>query len=171
MSALWVLLGLVILQRLTELIIAHRNTARLLAQGAVEHGRRHYPIIVGLHVSWLIVMATAIPSDTPVNVIWLAIFLALQAARVWVLWALGPYWTTQVITVPGAPLVRRGPYKFIKHPNYVIVAFEIFALPMVFGATEIAITFFLVNALILWHRIKVENAALASRRDPGDLQK
>lgn len=164
MSALWILLGLVVLQRVAELVLARRNTARLLAQGGVEHGRSHYPVIVGLHAVWLLTMAVGIPPDAPLSTPWLVLFVLLQAGRAWVIRTLGPYWTTRIISIPDAPLVRRGPYKFIRHPNYLVVALEIFVLPMVFGAVEIAVIFFCVNAVILWHRIRIENAALETRQ-------
>ena len=94
----------------------------------------------------------------------MAAFLALQAARVWVLATLGRYWTTRIITLPDAPLVRRGPYRFVRHPNYLIVAAEIAVLPLVFGAWQIALVFSILNLLLLSHRIRRENAALAGRR-------
>ncbi|MGE0658964.1 MAG: isoprenylcysteine carboxylmethyltransferase family protein, partial [Reyranellaceae bacterium] len=89
---------------------------------------------------------------------------ALQALRVWIVLSLGPYWTTRIVTVPGAPLVRRGPYRYLRHPNYVVVTGEIAVLPLIFGAWEIALVFSILNAALLWHRIRIENAALSTRR-------
>jgi methyltransferase len=166
--ALWIVIALVVLLRLAELVYAGRNTARLLAQGGVEHGRRHYPLIVALHAGWLAALALLVPPDTPGQWPWLALFAALQAARVWVIASLGPYWTTRVITLPGAPLVRRGPYRFLRHPNYCVVAAEIAVLPLAFGAWQIALAFSVLNALVLAHRIRVEQAALASRSPVTD---
>jgi methyltransferase len=165
MTWLWALLGLVVLQRLGELIYAHRNTARLLAQGGREFGARHYPLIVLLHLAWLAAMAALVPAETPPLWPWLALFFLLQASRLWVLASLGPYWTTRIITLANAPLVRHGPYRFLKHPNYLVVALEIAVLPLAFGAWQIALVFSLLNALILAHRIRIEDSALAGRRD------
>lgn len=100
----------------------------------------------------------------PVNIVWLSFFLLLQGARVWVMLSLGRYWTTRIITVPGAPVVRRGPYRFCRHPNYVIVVGEIAVLPLAFGAWEIALIFSLLNGALLFHRIRVEDSALETRR-------
>jgi methyltransferase len=165
MTWLWALLGLVVLQRLGELVYAHRNTARLLAQGGRERGARHYPLIVLLHLAWLAAMAVLVPAETQPLWPWPALFFLLQAGRLWVLASLGPYWTTRIITLANAPLVRHGPYRFLKHPNYLVVALEIAVLPLVFGAWQIALVFSLLNALILAHRIRIEDSALAERRD------
>ncbi|MEQ9557781.1 MAG: isoprenylcysteine carboxylmethyltransferase family protein [Rhodospirillales bacterium] len=163
MPILWVVIALVALLRLAELVHARRNTAGLLARGGVEHGRSHYPVIVALHAGWLLALAILVPADTSVHWPWLALFGALQAARVWVIASLGPYWTTRVITLPGAPLVRRGPYRFLRHPNYLVVAAEFAVLPLAFGAWQIALAFSVLNALVLAWRIRVEQAALAPR--------
>ena len=90
--------------------------------------------------------------------------LVLQIGRIWVLASLGRYWTTRIVTLPGAPLVRRGPYRFMRHPNYLIVELEIISLPLAFGATALAFGFGIVNAAMLWWRIRVEDQALAARR-------
>lgn len=162
--ALYLILGFVVLQRLGELAYARRNTARLLARGGVETGAGHYPLIVLLHGGWLIALAVFVRSGADMNLAPLLVFAALQAARVWVLLSLGQQWTTRVVTVPGAPLVAHGPYRVLRHPNYVIVAAEIAILPLVFGAWEIAVAFSLLNAALLRHRIRIENTALATRR-------
>ena len=146
---------------------SQRNTRRLLEEGAVEAGRGHYPLIVALHVVWFLAMLATIPRDAPPNWPWLALFLALQLGRIWVLGSLGRFWTTRVVTLPGAALVRRGPYRFIRHPNYVIVELEFVSLPLAFGAPLLALIFGLANAAMLWWRIRVENGALAARR-PAD---
>lgn len=164
MSVLWAVLLLVALQRLAELVYARRNTRRLLAEGASEVGAAHYPLLVGLHALWLLALALTVPADATPNWLLLAAFLGLQALRVWILLSLGRYWTTRIITLPQAPLVRRGPYRFLRHPNYLVVAGEILILPLAFGAWEVALGFSLANALLLAHRIRLENAALAPRR-------
>lgn len=164
MSLFHFVLGLVVLQRLAELILAQRNTRRLLAKGAVEVGRGHYPLIVALHAAWIAVLALTVPADAPASWPLLGLFLVLQAARIWVIASLGPYWTTRIITLTAAPLVRRGPYRWLRHPNYLVVVLEIAVLPLAFGAVWIALVFSLLNAVLLWHRIRVEAEALAGRR-------
>jgi len=158
------LIGLVAVQRLCEMTYAARNTKRLLARGGIEIGREHYPLIVILHGAWLVAVVLALPVDPPIYPIPLVLFLALQAARIWVIASLGEYWTTRIITVPDAPLVVRGPYRYLKHPNYVVVSGEIAMLPLVFGEIWVAVLFTVLNAAILSLRVKVENAALAARR-------
>ncbi|HMA14256.1 MAG TPA: isoprenylcysteine carboxylmethyltransferase family protein [Kiloniellaceae bacterium] len=164
MSVLWIVLALVAAQRLAELAYAQRNTRRLLAAGGQESGAGHYPLLVGLHALWLISLAIFVPADQPPHWWLLALFAVLQALRLWVLASLGPFWTTRVITLPGVPLVRRGPYRWLRHPNYVVVAAEILVLPLAFGAWEIAVVFSVANAAILALRIRCEERALAPRR-------
>ena len=135
-----------------------------MAEGGIEHGARHYPLIVALHAAWLAALVFLADTSAPLDWTFLGLFAALQIARAWVVSSLGRFWTTRVITLPGAPLVRRGPYRFMRHPNYAVVAGEIAILPLVFGAWEIAIVFSTLNAAMLWHRIGVEEAALAGRR-------
>jgi methyltransferase len=156
--------ALVALQRLAELLYAARNTRRLRRRGAIEHGRSHYPLFALLHGAWLAAILIAVPASTPI--IWppLALFILLQFARLWIVATLGPYWTTRIITLPGAPLIRRGPYRFLRHPNYLVVIGEIALLPLAFGAWRIALVFSLLNlALLAWRR-RIEDAALAPRR-------
>lgn len=154
---------LVAIQRVGELIYAQRNTKRLLARGAKEYGASHYPLIVGLHTAWLASIFVFAP-QTAVNPWLIAVFAALQGARVWILVTLGGQWTTRVIVLPGAPLVRRGAYRVLNHPNYLIVVAEIAILPLAFGMWQIAVVFSILNAAILTRRIRIENAALAQTR-------
>lgn len=165
MSAVHVVVLLVAAARLAELAHARRNARRLLAAGGREAGAGHYPLLVLLHGAWLAALAALVPPAAPVNWGWLAVFVLLQAGRLWVIATLGPRWTTRVIVVPDAPLVRRGPYRFVRHPNYAIVAAEIAVLPLAFGAWRIALGFSVVNALLLAHRIRVEDRALAPLRN------
>jgi methyltransferase len=155
---------LVAAQRLVELVVARLNTKRLLHEGGREVGARHYPLFILLHGGWLLAMFLLIPATAPVHLPLLAVFVLLQLLRVWIVLSLGRYWTTRIITVPGAPLVRRGPYRFMRHPNYWVVFGEIAVLPLAFGAWQIAAIFSVLNALLLWHRIRIEDAALAARR-------
>lgn len=164
MSLCQALVLLVLLQRLGEVAWARRNERRLRAAGAIEFGARHYPLFFLLHGSWLLALALLVPADAPVSWPLLMLFVLLQVARLWVITSLGRFWTTRVLTLPGAPLVRRGPYRWLRHPNYLVVAGEIAVLPLVFGAWEIALVFSLANAALLAHRIRVEQQALAGRR-------
>ena len=154
-----VILALVTLERLFELWLARRNTQRLLAQGAREHAPGHYPLIVALHVLWLAALWWLAP-PRPVDGFWLAIFVLLEVGRLWVLTTLGRRWTTSIIVLPGEPLVRRGPYRFVNHPNYCVVTGEIAVLPLVFGLWQVALVFTLLNAAALAIRIRQENRAL-----------
>lgn len=160
----WLVLVLVANQRLGELVIAERNTRALRARGAVEVGAGHYPLIVALHLTWLVAIAACLPPRPEANLWLLGLFALLEAARVWVLTSLGPFWTTRIITLPGAPLVRRGPYRFLRHPNYLVVIGEIACLPLAFGEVRVALIFSLLNAAVLGWRIRAEEAALAERR-------
>jgi methyltransferase len=157
------ILGLVTLQRLGELVLARRNTDRLRAQGAHEVAAGHYPLIVGLHAAWLAGLWYFVVwrgPDMAVSLIWLGVFVVLQVLRVWVIATLGPRWTTRIMVLPGAPLVAGGPYRFVSHPNYCVVAAEILVLPLVFGLVGYGIVFSILNAAVLWIRIRAEEAAL-----------
>ena len=162
-DAHWIILAVAVL-RLAELTYAARNHQRLLAAGGHEVGAGHYPLFVLLHGCWLVALFFAVPDDAPIHPLPLGLYIALTAARAWVILSLGRYWTTRIITVPGVPLVRSGPYRLGRHPNYVIVAGEIAVLPLVFGVWQIAILFSILNAALLWHRIRIEDLALAERR-------
>jgi methyltransferase len=159
MNLPYLIMALVTLQRLSELIIAARNTKRLMAQGAMEIGREHYPVMVTLHASWLIALWLTV-GGKPVNFVLLAVFVVLQALRVWVLMTLGERWTTRVIVLKGAPLVTGGPFRFLRHPNYCVVIGEIAVLPLTFGLVSLAILFSALNAAMLFVRIRSESRAL-----------
>lgn len=166
MTVALVILLLVTLQRLGELVLARANTRRLMAEGAVETGRSHYVFIVLLHAAWLIGLFI-LAWDRSVDPIWLGLFVVLQLARVWVIASLGGRWTTRIIILPGEPLVKRGPYRFVSHPNYVVVAAEIAVLPLVFGLTAYAVVFSVLNAVVLFVRIRAEAKALELAQGPG----
>jgi len=157
------ILAAVALQRLAELWLARRNTRALLAAGAVESGARHYPLMIMLHGGWLIAIACLADPDRPPDWGWLALFALLQAGRVWVIASLGRFWTTRVISLPGAPLVRRGPYRWVRHPNYLVVIGEIAALPLAFGRWPVAAIASLANGTLLVWRVRVETLALRDR--------
>ena len=148
-------------QRLGELAYARRNTKRLMAAGGIEHGAGHYPLIVALHGGWLAALFALVPPDAPPSWWLLGGYGLLQLARIWIMVSLGARWTTRVIALPGAPRVQRGPYGFLRHPNYLVVAVEIPLLPLAFGAWQIALGFGLANLALLAHRIRVEEHALA----------
>ncbi len=154
-----VIVALVTLERLGELWLSNRNTKRLLAQGAHEVAADHYLLIVAVHVLWLASLWVLAPSRS-VDGFWLGAYVLLQVGRFWTIEALGNRWTTRIIVLPDAPLVKRGPYQFIDHPNYVVVAGEIAVLPLVFGLFRVAVVFSLLNAAVLAIRIREENRAL-----------
>ena len=160
MTAAAIILALVTVQRLAELVIARRNTRALLARGAYEASPGHYPLIVAVHASWLAALWWLAPGK-PVNWLLIALFLILQIGRLWVLATLGRRWTTRIIVVPGERLVARGPFRFVRHPNYLVVAGEIAILPLAFGLWQVALIFTLLNAAILAIRIRAEEKALA----------
>jgi methyltransferase len=164
-TALLVLVvGLVAAQRLLELGLARRNERWARARGAVERGRRHYPFIVALHVSWLVsTLVEGLLRGPDFPALWpvpLALFLLVQPLRYWAIFSLGESWNTKILVVPGAKRVRRGPYRYLNHPNYVVVVVEILAFPLVFGAWVTALVFTALNAALLFVRIREENRAL-----------
>jgi methyltransferase len=160
MTAAVILLALVTMERLAELWWARRNTEQLMKLGGIEHGASHYPLIVGLHVAWLGGL-WYLGWAQPVSVFWLCVFLLLQLGRTWVLISLGRRWTTRIVVLPNEPLVRSGPYRFLSHPNYVVVAGEIAVLPLCLGLPWYAVAFSIANAVVLMIRLRSETAALA----------
>ena len=155
---------LVALQRLVEVLYSRRNERRLRARGAVERGAGHYPLMVGLHALWLVstlveglLRGPEIPAWWPVP---LAAFLLVQPLRYWAIFTLGTNWNTRILVLPDAKLVRSGPYRYFSHPNYVVVAVEILTFPLIFGAWITAIVFSILNAALLFVRIRTENRAL-----------
>lgn len=163
MTAASVILLLVTLQRASELVIARRNTAALVARGAVEHGASHYPVMVLLHASWLLGLWWFGWNATFVWPLAYA-YLALQAFRLWILATLGSRWSTRILTVPGETLVARGPYRFVRHPNYLLVLLEVPLLPLALGLNGFAAVYGLLNIAMLAWRIRVEEMALSPAR-------
>ena len=151
-------LAFLVVQRLSELAIARRNTRRLLARGATEVGASHYPLIVALHTAWILALV-GFGWDETVRLGWLAAFAVLQGLRLWILLSLGPRWTTRIVILD-EPLVARGPYRWVRHPNYLLVVAEIAVAPMVLGLTGVALVFTLLNAAVLFIRIRAEDRAL-----------
>jgi methyltransferase len=159
MTAALLLLAFVTLQRASELVIARRNTAELLKQGAIETGAAHYPFMVMLHVAWLAGLCW-LGWHNMLNPWFTVAYGGLQVFRVWILATLGKRWTTRILTVPGEVLVKQGPFTFFRHPNYMLVALEVPILPLAFGLPWFAVTFGLLNLAMLAWRIRIENRAL-----------
>jgi methyltransferase len=157
------ILGIVTLQRASELLISSDNTRKLLARGAVEVAARHYPLIVAVHAAWLISL-WALGRNQPVNAVAFLFYLVLQGFRFWVMRTLGPRWTTRIIVLPGQALVSEGPYRFLSHPNYAVVSLEIALLPLALDLPLLAVIFSILNAAVLAIRIRAENRALAASR-------
>jgi methyltransferase len=154
-----IILALVTLQRLGELALAHYNTKNLLARGASEVGAAHYPLIVAVHAAWLVTL-WVFGRNQDVNLPLLAVFVALQGLRVWIIATLGSRWSTRIIVLPDAPLVAAGPYRYLAHPNYAVVAAEIAVLPLALHLPVTALVFTALNAAVLVIRIRVESRVL-----------
>ena len=165
----WLIVFLIV-QRLAELGLAQWNTARLRAQGGVEFGAAHYPLMVALHAFWLLGL-WLLGHDRVVDPFWLAVFILLQAGRLWVIASLRSRWTTRVIVLPGIAPVVRGPYRWLRHPNYLVVVLEIAVVPLALRLPLFALVFSLANAALIATRVRVENQALAWARHaaPGML--
>jgi methyltransferase len=155
------LLTYLTVQRVAELWWARRNEERLLAAGGIEHGQRHLRLMVLVHAVWLCGL-WLLAYDRPIEPLFLLLFVVLQAGRFWVLLTLGRRWTIRVITVPGEHLVARGPYRFLRHPNYAVVVGEIAVVPLALGLPVYALVFTVLNLAVLAIRIPAENAALAA---------
>ena len=164
MTPLYWTLGLVLLQRVVELAWARRNTVRLRRLGSVEADAQGYRYFVLLHAGWLASLAVFIPTSAPPVWPLLGLFALLQLGRLWVILSLGGYWTTRIVTLPDAPLVRTGPFRWFRHPNYLLVVAEIAVLPLAFGAVAIATIFSALNLVLIARRIRIEENILAPRR-------
>jgi len=148
-----------ILQRLSELYIARKNEKWLLQQGAIQYGQNHYPFIIALHTSFIIsiIVEYILRGGPPISWVFLVLFLLVLSFKFWALSSLGKYWNTKIYRIPGVYPVKKGPYKFLKHPNYMEVVCEIAVIPLVFHLYYTAIIFTVLNAIILTVRITVEN--------------
>ena len=167
-----ILLGLVVVERLAELVLSQRHAAWSLGRGGVESGRGHYPAMVALHTGLLAGCAVEVLLGGRAFLPWrgwpmLALVVAAQVLRWWCIGALGRHWNTRVIVVPALPLVMRGPYRWLRHPNYVAVVVEGLALPLVHTAWVTAVAFTVLNAAVLTVRIRVEDAALGGAGSAG----
>ncbi len=166
--------ALVAAQRLLELALARRNEREARAKGAVERGRKHYVFIVTLHSLWLVsTLVEGILRGPVLPFYWpapLALFLLAQPLRYWAIFSLGESWNTKILVVPGAKPIRRGPYRYLNHPNYVAVVLEILAFPLIFGAWTTALVFTVLNAALLFVRTREENRALTELSAPSQIQ-
>lgn len=164
-AALVVFLAALLLQRMAELSFSARNSRRLRARGAREHGPEHYPWLIALHVAFpLALIAEVVVLGARPGVwapLWLGLWLVAQALRVASMRALGERWTTRVLVLPGEPLLRGGPYRWLRHPNYVAVVIELLAAPLIFGAWRTALVCSIANLILLRVRIRCEEEALA----------
>ena len=160
----YIIITIVIIQRLVELIIAKRNEKWMRSQGAFEAGAGHYPIMVSMHMAFFVsLILEVLVIERSLSSLWiplLTLFLIAQIARVWCLTSLGKFWNTKIIILPGANVVKKGPYQFVRHPNYVIVATELLVLPLLFSAYFTAIVFSVLNLWMLSVRIPIEEKAL-----------
>lgn len=165
----FILISLVILQRIVEVIIAKRNEKKMLSKGAYEVGQSHYPYMMALHISFFVSLIVEVlffnKSISPLFPLFFLIFLFVQAFRIWCLTTLGPFWNTKIIVLPNANVVRKGPYLYLKHPNYVVVCMEIALLPLMFQAYFTALSFTLLNLAMLSVRIPLEEQALTEATD------
>lgn len=159
-----IIIGIVIMQRLIELFFAKRNEQWMRSQGAFEVGAAHYPIMVAMHVAFFVTFILEVNLlNRPLSSLWiplLAFLFLTQAARIWCLTSLGKFWNTKIIILPGADVVRKGPYKLIRHPNYLIVTTELLVLPLIFSAYFTAIIYSILNLWMLSVRIPTEEKAL-----------
>lgn len=164
MSPLYATLAFVALLRLAELAWARRNTRRLLREGAIEVDAAGYPWFVALHAGWLASLLATVPATTIPCWPLLALYGLLQPARLWVILSLGRFWTTRVLTLRQGTLIGSGPYRWLRHPNYLIASAEIAILPLAFGAIPLAAAFSTLNLVLIARRIAIEERALAPRR-------
>jgi methyltransferase len=169
MTLFFFVVGFVIIQRIVELFVARHNELWIRAQGGYEAGAGHYPFMVAIHVGFFISLIIEylvfVRSSPSYWALLFVIFLALQMMRVWVISSLGRFWNTKILVLPGAQVVKKGPFHFIRHPNYVVVTLEIITIPLMFGAYFTALVFTLLNIVILWVRIPIEEAALKEVTD------
>jgi len=156
-------ISFVILLRMGEMILSRRNEAWLLQHGAIETGQRHYPVIIVLHVLFFasLIVEYSVKQTITFNVFLLIPFFILQAAKIWIVFSLGKFWNTKIYRIPDAPLIKRGPYRYFKHPNYMIVVIEIAVIPLMFQLVYTAIVFSILNAIVLTIRIYEENKVIA----------
>jgi methyltransferase len=148
-----------VLQRISELFIARRNEKWLLSQGAIQYGQSHYHFMIALHTLFIVSIITEynLSGHPSIDWLFLVLFILVLSFKFWALSSLGKYWNTKIYRIPGVYPVKKGPYKFLKHPNYMEVVCEIAIIPLVFHLYYTAVIFTVLNAVMLWVRISVEN--------------
>ena len=157
---------LLLIQRGAEEIHSARNIRALLALGAREEGATYYPVVAVAHLGWIASLFFLIAPD--VQPLWplIGLYVFLQAARYWVIATLGPYWTHRIITTDKVPIISSGAYRFFRHPNYVITVAETLLLPLAFSAVALALIMTAIWVAVLRYKIRLEDAALATRHRP-----
>lgn len=155
-------ISFVILLRIGELILSKRNEKWLLQNGAIEYGQKHYPLIVALHVFFIVslIVEYSMKEAVSYNSFLLVLYFLLLVFKAWIILSLGKFWHTKIYHVPNYPLIKKGPYRYFKHPNYMIVIIEIAVIPLIFHLYFTAVIFFVFNAIMLTVRIKAENRVL-----------
>ncbi|HZK94408.1 MAG TPA: isoprenylcysteine carboxylmethyltransferase family protein [Prolixibacteraceae bacterium] len=155
-------ISFVILLRVGELVLSKSNEKWLLQNGAIEYGKKHYPFIVALHLFFIIslIIEYSTRQTASFNLFFIILYFLILAFKVWVLLSLGKFWNTKIYHISNLPLVKKGPYRYINHPNYMIVIAEIAVIPLAFHLYFTAIAFTILNAMMLFVRIKEENRAL-----------
>ncbi|MEG7377767.1 isoprenylcysteine carboxyl methyltransferase family protein [Bacillus subtilis] len=160
----WLLIAILIAQRAAEMAVARQNEQKVKKQGAIEFGESHYPYIIIMHILFFLSLtAEVLLMNKQPSSWWIGIavaILSVQAVRYWALCSLGAYWNTKILVVPGAELVKKGPYKWMKHPNYTVVILEILLIPLLYQAYVTMCLFSIVNAVLLTVRIRAEDKAL-----------
>ncbi|NQW29158.1 MAG: hypothetical protein HQ472_01425 [Ignavibacteria bacterium] len=155
-------ISFVILLRIGELLYSKRNEKWLRQNGAVEYGKKHYPLIVALHTLFFLslIIEYSVQQNPTYSLPIVVLYFVLVACKAWIILSLGKYWNTKIFRIPNGPLIESGPYKFVAHPNYVVVVAEIVVIPLAFHLYYTAVIFSVLNAMILTVRIKEENLAL-----------
>ena len=157
----------VLIQRGLEEAHSARNTRRLLVEGAYESARDYYPVVAVAHLAWLASIFLIVSPNA--GIVWPAaiLYLLLQPVRYWIILTLGRFWTHRIITLDGAPIVLRGPYRFIRHPNYAVTIAETFLLPLAFGAWGLALVMTAIWVAVIRYKMMLEDQANEERRAAG----
>jgi methyltransferase len=155
-------ISFVVLLRIQELILSKKNEKWLLENGAVEYGSKHYPFIVALHILFFfsLILEYAAQQHHSLSLPLIIFYFLLLTFKIWIIASLGKFWNTRIYRIPNIPLIKRGPYKYFKHPNYAVVIAEIAVIPMILHLPFTAIVFTLLNLIMLFVRIKEENKVL-----------
>ncbi|HET7851455.1 MAG TPA: isoprenylcysteine carboxylmethyltransferase family protein [Methyloceanibacter sp.] len=156
---------LLLVQRGLEELYSARNTKALVALGAREAGQAYYPVVAATHLAWIASLFFLVPADAPILWPLIVYYLALQVVRYWVIGSLGRFWTHRIYTLPGAPVVASGPYRYLRHPNYAVTIVETFVLPLAFGALALAAIMTALWWTVLAYKMRLEDHEMAARRE------